>query len=273
MINYKKIGIFLVLVFSIGWGPFLAASASVNEVSLESLGVLLVTMMYAPAISTFLVKKAIFREPAFSYGYSFKKFEYMIIGWLLPVVFALVSALLTVLFGFGKLDLAMTEFVKIFPSKDMPPYYVFFLSSLFLPVVLNCLFTIGEEVGWRGFLQDELRPLGKLKSYIVIGVIWGLWQIPLIIAGFNYAGQPFLGSVWIVIFSILASIFLGWVKDRSGSIWAPTIAHASFIGPAVTTLFFISSYNRLIGGIYGAIGFLVIGAFDAWLIASSELSG
>jgi hypothetical protein len=39
------------------------------------------------------------------------------------------------------------------------------------------LFTIlGEELGWRGFLQDALRPLTPLKRYILIGVLWEFWH-------------------------------------------------------------------------------------------------
>ena len=35
---------------------------------------------------------------------------------------------------------------------------------------------LGEELGWRGFLQDALRPLTPYKKYIIIGVMWELWH-------------------------------------------------------------------------------------------------
>ena len=272
MVNVKKIIVFLILVFAIAWIPFFYAYLSSNEVSLATFGTLLAVMMYAPAISTLIVQRMIYKQPALLYGFGLKKYEYIIIGWLLPVVFALISAGLTVLFQLGKLDLQMTELYKVYPVPDRPVYYVFFLSSLFLPVVLGALFTFGEEIGWRGFLQEELRPLGQIRSYFIIGVIWGIWQVPLIIAGYNYSGHPILGSVYIVMFSVLVSFIFGWLKDKSGSIWASTIAHSSLNGPAVTTLFFITSYNRLIGGMFGLVGFFVIAAFVAYLIYIKQIS-
>ena len=30
--------------------------------------------------------------------------------------------------------------------------------------------TLGEEVGWRGFLKGALRPLGRLRGYLLLGV-------------------------------------------------------------------------------------------------------
>lgn len=42
---------------------------------------------------------------------------------------------------------------------------------------LVTLFTVlGEELGWRGFLQDALRPLPRLQRYVLIGVMWEFWH-------------------------------------------------------------------------------------------------
>lgn len=272
MVDIKKIITFVILVFAIAWVPFFYAYLSQGEISLATFGTLLAVMMYAPTISTLIVQRMIYRKPALVYGFGFKKYEYIIIGWLLPVAFALFSAGLTVLLQLGKLDLQMTELYKLYPVPDRPVYYVFFLSSLFLPVLLGSLFTFGEEVGWRGFLQEELKALGKIRSYFIVGMIWGIWQVPLIMAGYNYSGHPMLGSVYIVIFSVLVSFVFGWLKDKSGSIWASTVAHSSLNGPAVTTLFFITSYDRLIGGMFGLVGLAVIAGFVAYLIYAKQIS-
>ncbi|HEY0839249.1 MAG TPA: CPBP family intramembrane glutamic endopeptidase [Vulgatibacter sp.] len=34
----------------------------------------------------------------------------------------------------------------------------------------------GEELGWRGFLQDALRPLAPWKRWVIIGVLWEFWH-------------------------------------------------------------------------------------------------
>ena len=46
---------------------------------------------------------------------------------------------------------------------------------------VNGLFGFGEEYGWRGWLADELRPLGPVVANLVTGVLWGLWHTPLIL--------------------------------------------------------------------------------------------
>jgi membrane protease YdiL (CAAX protease family) len=43
-------------------------------------------------------------------------------------------------------------------------------------LVITVLATLGEEVGWRGWLWPALRPLGPIRAAVVGGVIWGLWH-------------------------------------------------------------------------------------------------
>ncbi|MDA7427207.1 CPBP family intramembrane metalloprotease [Primorskyibacter aestuariivivens] len=39
---------------------------------------------------------------------------------------------------------------------------------------------LGEELGWRGYLQDRLAPeLGWLVASLVVGGIWLVWHLPL----------------------------------------------------------------------------------------------
>jgi membrane protease YdiL (CAAX protease family) len=35
---------------------------------------------------------------------------------------------------------------------------------------------LGEELGWRGFLQDALRPLPRGWRYLAIGILWEFWH-------------------------------------------------------------------------------------------------
>ena len=39
---------------------------------------------------------------------------------------------------------------------------------------------LGEELGWRGYLQDRLNPnIGWLAASLLIGAIWFFWHLPL----------------------------------------------------------------------------------------------
>src|SRR5919199_6986689 len=53
-------------------------------------------------------------------------------------------------------------------------YPVAFVSTFFLGGPL------GEEPGWRGFALPRLQPLhGPLVGSLILGILWGLWHLPL----------------------------------------------------------------------------------------------
>jgi hypothetical protein len=87
-------------------------------------------------------------------------------------------------------------------GTDMPPITspglvfldVFLASSLIAPFE-NSIFGFGEELGWRGYLLPKVIPLGKLRAYLLLGIIWALWHMPLIAIGFTYPNHPFLGMI------------------------------------------------------------------------------
>ena len=49
-------------------------------------------------------------------------------------------------------------------------------------VMLNIIFAIGQEYGWRQFLQPRLQSMiGKVSGVLLKGVIWGISNIPLFV--------------------------------------------------------------------------------------------
>ena len=46
---------------------------------------------------------------------------------------------------------------------------------------------LGEELGWRGFLQNELEiKHSALKSSLIVGLLWGILHLPLwMISGYT----------------------------------------------------------------------------------------
>jgi len=80
--------------------------------------------------------------------------------------------------------------------------------SIFLGPLMFFVFGLGEEIGWRGFLLPRLMPLGKIRAYIILGIIWGLWHAPIIYVGFNYPGYPFNGIVMMCLLCIAFGFFI-----------------------------------------------------------------
>jgi len=106
------------------------------------------------------------------------------------------------------------------PGQGMNPHL--------FPLVFGALGFIsilGEELGWRGFLQDALRPLPELARYGLIGIMWELWHFT------NRMGHGALiqivirVSIWIAAL-ILVSFIMGRATERSKSVVVAVTLHA-----------------------------------------------
>ncbi|MES2688837.1 MAG: CPBP family intramembrane glutamic endopeptidase [Bacteroidota bacterium] len=91
--------------------------------------------------------------------------------------------------------------------------------------VLGFMMILGEELGWRGFLQDALRPLTAWKRYLLIGVLWELWHFT------NRMQDGFVLSTFIkvgafMLVTILLSFILGRLTDRTRSLVVAVTLHA-----------------------------------------------
>ncbi|MEL6843965.1 MAG: type II CAAX endopeptidase family protein, partial [Bacteroidota bacterium] len=97
------------------------------------------------------------------------------------------------------------------------------LGSLLSFVIIGILIgALGEEIGWRGFLQPTLeKKFSVLLSSVIVGLIWGLWHI-----GHYKNGALFM--IGFLLFSISASIILAWMlRDTDFNIIIATLFHLS----------------------------------------------
>lgn len=100
------------------------------------------------------------------------------------------------------------------------------VNSVLIGPFLGLIISFGEEYGWRGFLQTELVRLGRVRGVFYLGIIWGIWHWPVIWMGYNYPGQPLLGSLFMVGYCIILAYFLAYAVFKSKGIWAAAYLHA-----------------------------------------------
>jgi membrane protease YdiL (CAAX protease family) len=144
------------------------------------------------------------------------------------VIFFALQAWLNYLFKLGAIVDIKTAFPQTAASA-MPPVALLLsvaLNTLLIGPFLGLIITFGEEFGWRGFLQTELTRLGRIRGVFLLGVIWGIWHWPIIWMGYNYPGQPLLGSLFMLAYCIILAYFLAYAVFKSKGLWTAAYLHA-----------------------------------------------
>jgi uncharacterized protein len=85
---------------------------------------------------------------------------------------------------------------------------------------------LGEELGWRGFVLNELqKKFSPLKSAIIVGVAWGFWHTPLWFLS-GYSGiQLVKYIICFLIYIIATSIIMTAFYNLNHNILIPIIIH------------------------------------------------
>lgn len=145
-----------------------------------------------------------------------------------------------------------------------------FAGALIAGFTINGLFALGEEYGWRGWLADQLRPLGAVWANLIIGVLWGLWHAPLILMGFNYGSYRVLGVGFMIAWCIAASFLLWRARQVTGSVLAAAVIHGGINGFAGVFLLVLVNTNTLVAAPMGLIGIATVAVVAAlfWLVTA-----
>jgi membrane protease YdiL (CAAX protease family) len=85
--------------------------------------------------------------------------------------------------------------------------------------------TFGEEYAWRGILQSTWRRYGTRRAALMVGLVWGVWHIPVILGGIHTYPPTFLGVPLALIFFILWGVVQSYAVLKTGSIWVAALSH------------------------------------------------
>jgi membrane protease YdiL (CAAX protease family) len=99
------------------------------------------------------------------------------------------------------------------------------IGAALLDVATGSVLVLGEELGWRGFLQDALRPLGAATRYTIVGVIWELWHFTTRYHDHTPVQQVFVSASFLLV-TIALAFAIGWSVDRSRSLLVAVAIHA-----------------------------------------------
>ncbi len=169
---------------------------------------------------------------------------------------------------FAREELGM---IAVGGATDPLPFILIQTACAIASSLLNIHCMLGEEFGWRAYLQQKLMPLGPRKAMLLVGAIWAVWHWPAIFLGLNYLkgywGEPVVGPLLWVWTLLPVSVLYGWLTLRSGSVWPAAIAHGVNNACCGLMLLFLRGpldipvlvlIGPSTGGIIGSLGWFLI---------------
>ena len=284
-LDIRRVTVYLLIAFGFSWtvglliyltGGITGSQPVVSGSPITWALPLLTLYMLGPAIGN-IGARLLTREgrhdlwlrPRFRQGW-----KYWLIAWVLtPLMVLAGGALYFLLFPADlNLDALSGEGIPGLPDTAVPGGLILLLNigaAILIAPLINALPILGEEFGWRGYLQPKLLPLGERKMYLLVGIIWAAWHWPVIWMGFNYPGYPLVGSLAMIWFTFVVGTFFGWATLRAKSVWPAVIGHGALNGTAnIWLLFLAGETNPLVGpfvvGVLGGVFFTAAALLIMW---------
>lgn len=167
-------------------------------------------------------------------GWQWGRLGPQIASVVLPVAYGLVAYGLAWWTGLVEMDaeaLATTAGKLGLPASSGGWSLVAVLVPLTLAgTISNIGSSLGEEMGWRGFLQPGLRQggMGLIGSSLLVGLVWAVWHYPLILMNVLGSGPfPWLVFIGFTATVIGLSLMIGVLRERSGSLWPAVLFHSA----------------------------------------------
>ncbi len=298
----RRAAVFVAATFVLTWAVEFGviwplAGGDLTEGSSIATSALTVGIMFLPAVGM-LLARLITREgmrDAWFKPVRFKRtWKWWVAAWLGTVVLIAVGAVVYFAVFPGDFDPSMSASVagwqQYYEEMGMSftedevrfTLYASLASALFVSLV-NVVPAFGEEWGWRGYLLPKL--LGRFRvvpSMLIMGVIWGLWHLPLTVMGHNYgvgyAGYPVLGIVAMCWMCVCLGVFFAYLTLKTGTCIPAAIGHGMFNGWASTgVMFSVTGGNLFVGplptGVLGCVGFTVVAVAVLVSLSRRERAG
>jgi membrane protease YdiL (CAAX protease family) len=225
-VRWKEVILFVVLAYGLAWAwsgffllPYLGDLLTQSTTPIDMLGrlgaVTTLPTMLTPMVAALIMRIFVSKEGVKCSLGLLRSLKYYLAALAFPPVFATAVVFIVQSLGLGE-----------FRWSEATWFVYLMLVVIAVPVTL---FTFGEEYGWRGYLLPRLLPLGEIRASVLLGVIWGVWHLPLLLAGLNYPGvNIFLAIIIFTFVTVALSFTYTWFYvASSGSVLVAAVFHAS----------------------------------------------
>ena len=183
-------------------------------------------LMWVPAIAS-VVARLVLRE-----GFSDVSFRFGGRRGLGVVGLALVFPIVVGLVAYGiawVAGLAQFDGTTDGGSSPVVELVIGIFLAITLWTALSSILAAGEEIGWRGYMLTRLIDAGVPRPVLASGVIWGLWHVPVVLAGGYAAGSsPALSAAVIMVSITSFGYVIARMRLETGSIWPAIVLHAAW---------------------------------------------
>jgi len=200
---------------------------------------------WSPGIAAWMASREC-RRPLIEIGWKRPSLRMLALSYGIPLGYALAAYGAVWLTGMGRFphEGNLAKMTTALGLSHWPVHLAFVALVLHHATWLwlrGCVTSLGEEIGWRGFLLRELvKVMPFSRAVIVSGFIWALWHFPLILFGGYHGHSSMLYSLACFTVVIIAISFpLSWLRLKSGEVWTCTAFHASH------NLFILKLFNPL----------------------------
>ncbi len=208
-----------ILISWIGWAPVVLGSRGVTFFKAPYFQVLLVLPALGPMLAAVIVSSWTGGKEAVGRLFT------SLIHWRVPFRWYLVAiALPASLLLIGKVVTARLALTTTSHAPVQANLAATFITALVIALLSNPW----EEVGWRGFALPHLQSAcGALSASLIVGLMWGIWHLPLFFWPDNPMSEQ---SFWVFLIGILASACLyTWLYNSSGhSLLIVTLYHITW---------------------------------------------
>ncbi|WP_024859449.1 CPBP family intramembrane glutamic endopeptidase [Ruminococcus flavefaciens] len=218
--NAKRLGIYLLIVFA--FMLFYILCAKLMHHSNTVYYIIYMIFSFSPAIAS-LITRAVTKE-----GFRDMKLHlhltgnirYYLLAFGLPLIFFSARILLPIIVS------GHSNWLGVFTVQDAVAS-VFMLAAL---SVVQSIGLLGEELGWRGYMNQKMEPLfGTVGTCLFGGVVWSLWHLPMDLAGWLDGEDTFSDTLMTcggrMLLLTCFGTFLMWLTKKTDSVFPAVVAH------------------------------------------------
>ena len=280
-VPWRAVGVFTVLALGLAWAACAPLWLSGQGLQDPQFGLWAVVMMYTPTVAALIVVIRTVRPrriPQLLGLWPIRPLRRTIGFCVLALLGLCALPLLAILLGgaMGLIDLdvqnlsGMAQNPVFAETNGLPLQLVLIVTIAALPInsLVSALATLGEEIGWRGWLLPNLRPLGTWPALLLSGVIWGVWHAPLILLGYNFGYADLRGVGLMIIFCVFLGALLGWLRLRTATIWPCVLGHSA-VNSASSVSLMVLSVSEL-GNVHG-VGLGSFLGIPGWILMAAAI--